>query len=191
MSMTDTDAPATDLKFLVESLSSRPGVYRMLDAEGGILYVGKARNLKKRVGSYFRASGLDTKTMALVARIANIEVTITRNETEALLLEQSLIKKHRPAYNIMLRDDKSYPYIMLTSRDEYPRLAFYRGSRKRDATFFGPYPSASAVRESLGVLQKVFKLRQCEDSYFRNRSRPCLQHQIGRCTAPCFGRISP
>ncbi len=191
MSLTEIVTPATDLKLLVESLSSRPGVYRMLDDQGGILYVGKAKNLKKRVASYFRASGLDTKTMALVAKIVNIEITITRTETEALLLEQSLIKKYRPAYNIMLRDDKSYPYILLTSRDEYPRLAFYRGSRKRDATFFGPYPSASAVRESLGILQKVFKLRQCEDSYFRNRSRPCLQHQIGRCTAPCVGKISP
>jgi len=189
MSLTEI-VPTTDLKLLVASLSSRPGIYRMLDKQGGILYVGKAKNLKKRVASYFRASGLDTKTMAMVARIVNIETTITRTETEALLLEQSLIKKYRPAYNIMLRDDKSYPYILLTSRDEYPRLAFYRGSRKRDATFFGPYPSASAVRESLGILQKVFKLRQCEDSYFRNRSRPCLQHQIGRCTAPCVGKIS-
>ncbi len=186
----DSANSVTDLKLLVETLSGRPGVYRMLDEQGGILYVGKAKNLKKRVGSYFRASGLDTKTMALVARITNIEVTITRTETEALLLEQSLIKKHRPTYNIQLRDDKSYPYIMLTHRDEYPRLAFFRGSRKRDATFFGPYPSASAVRESLGILQKVFKLRQCEDSYFRNRSRPCLQYQINRCTGSCVGKIS-
>lgn len=163
----------------------------MLDAAGEILYVGKAKNLKKRVGNYFRASGLDTKTMALVARIRQIEVTITSNETEALLLEQTLIKQHRPPYNIELRDDKTYPYIMLTSKDDYPRLAFYRGSKRREATFFGPYPSASAVRESLSILQKVFRLRQCEDSYFRNRSRPCLQYQIGRCTAPCVGLISP
>lgn len=163
----------------------------MLSEKGEILYVGKAKNLKKRVGNYFRASGLDTKTMALVARIANIEVTITSNETEALLLEQTLIKQHRPPYNIELRDDKTYPYIMLTHKDEYPRLAFHRGSKRRDATFFGPYPSAGAVREGLGILQKVFKLRQCEDSYFRNRSRPCLQHQIERCTAPCVGLISP
>jgi excinuclease ABC subunit C len=166
-------------------------VYRMLSEKGEILYVGKAKNLKKRVGNYFRASGLDTKTMALVARIKNIEVTITSNETEALLLEQTLIKQHRPPYNIELRDDKTYPYIMLTNKDEYPRLAFHRGSKRRDATFFGPYPSAGAVREGLGILQKVFKLRQCEDSYFRNRSRPCLQHQIDRCTAPCVGLISP
>ncbi|MES3008058.1 MAG: excinuclease ABC subunit UvrC [Pseudomonadota bacterium] len=182
--------PRFDPKALIATLSSRPGVYRMFDTASALLYVGKAKNLKKRVSNYFRASGLDTKTMALVARIQSIEVTITSTETEALLLEQTLIKQHRPPYNIELRDDKSYPYIMLTSKDEYPRLAFYRGSKKRDATFFGPYPSASAVRESLGILQKVFRLRQCEDSYFRNRSRPCLQYQIQRCTGPCVGLIS-
>jgi excinuclease ABC subunit C len=180
-----------DAKATIASLTTRPGVYRMLDASGGILYVGKARNLRKRVSNYFRASGLDAKTMALVARICNIEVTITRNETEALLLEQTLIKQHRPPYNIELRDDKSYPYIMLTSRDTYPRLAFHRGAKRQDAHYFGPYPSASSVRESLAILQKVFRLRQCEDSYFRNRTRACLQHQIGRCTAPCVGLISP
>lgn len=179
-----------DPKALIASLSTRPGVYRMFDDKGDILYVGKAKNLKKRVSNYFRAAGLDTKTMALVARICSIEVTITATETEALLLEQTLIKKHRPPYNIEMRDDKAYPYIMLTHKDEYPRLAFFRGARKRDATYFGPYPSAGSVRESLGILQKVFRLRQCEDSYFRNRSRPCLQYQIGRCTAPCVGKIS-
>ena len=183
--------PPFDAKATIASLTTRPGVYRMLDASGGILYVGKARNLRKRVSNYFRASGLDAKTMALVARICNIEVTITRNETEALLLEQTLIKQHRPPYNIELRDDKSYPYILLTSRDTYPRLAFHRGAKRQDARYFGPYPSASSVRESLAILQKVFRLRQCEDSYFRNRTRACLQHQIGRCTAPCVGLISP
>jgi excinuclease ABC subunit C len=183
--------PEFDAKATLAVMSQRPGVYRMIDARGEVLYVGKARNLKKRVSNYFRASGLDTKTMALVSHIASIDVTVTNSETEALLLEQNLIKKLRPPYNIQLRDDKTYPYIMLTHKDAYPRLAFYRGSRKRDATFFGPYPSASAVRESLSLLQKVFRVRQCEDSYFRNRSRPCLQHQIGRCTAPCVGLISP
>lgn len=183
--------PMFDAKATLAVMSQRPGVYRMLNAHGEVLYVGKARNLKKRVSNYFRASGLDTKTMALVARITAIDVTLTNSETEALLLEQNLIKKLRPPYNIQLRDDKTYPYIMLTHKDAYPRLAFYRGNRKRDATFFGPYPSASAVRESLSLLQKVFRVRQCEDSYFRNRSRPCLQHQIGRCTAPCVGLISP
>jgi len=180
-----------DHKAALATMSSRPGVYRMIDEAGKVLYVGKARNLKKRVGNYFRASGLDTKTMTMVSRIVGIEVIVTGSETEALLLEQSLIKKLRPPYNIQLRDDKSYPYIMLTDRDEYPRLAFYRGSRKRNASFFGPYPSASAVRETLAILQKVFRLRQCEDSYFRNRSRPCLQYQIDRCTAPCVQYISP
>ncbi len=186
MSHAEFDAKAT-----LEVMSQRPGVYRMLDKTGEVLYVGKARNLRKRVSNYFRSSGLDTKTMALVSHIAAIDVTVTNSETEALLLEQNLIKKFRPPYNIQLRDDKTYPYIMLTHKDAYPRLAFYRGSRKRDATFFGPYPSASAVRESLALLQKVFRVRQCEDSYFKNRSRPCLQHQIGRCTAPCTGLITP
>jgi excinuclease ABC subunit C len=184
-------ASAFDAKAVLAVMSQRPGVYRMIDAMGEVLYVGKARNLKKRVSNYFRANGLDTKTMALVSHIKGIEITITNSETEALLLEQNLIKKYRPPYNIQLRDDKTYPYIMLTHKDAYPRLSFYRGSRRRDATFFGPYPSASAVRESLALLQKVFRVRQCEDSYFRNRSRPCLQHQIGRCTAPCVGLISP
>ena len=187
--MLKQDPASFDYKHVLANLSSRPGVYRMLDAEGSVLYVGKASNLKNRVGSYFRASGLAAKTMAMVEKIADIEVTITNSDTEALLLEQSLIKTHRPTYNIQLRDDKSYPYILLTESDEFPRLSFYRGSRKRQGRFFGPYPSAHATRETLQVLQKVFRVRQCEDSYFKNRSRPCLQYQIDRCTAPCVGHI--
>jgi excinuclease ABC subunit C len=179
-----------DHKHFLATLSSRPGVYRMVDLDGKVIYVGKARNLKKRVGSYFRASGLSSRTMAMVEKIASIEVTVTNSETEALLLEQSLIKTLRPPYNIQLRDDKSYPYILLTDHDDYPRLAFYRGSRKRVGRFFGPYPSAHATRETLQILQKVFRVRQCEDSYFRNRSRPCLQYQIDRCTGPCVDLIS-
>jgi excinuclease ABC subunit C len=179
-----------DHKHFLTHLSSRPGVYRMLNETGEVIYVGKARNLKNRVGSYFRASGLNSKTLAMVSKIQNIEITVTNSETEALLLEQTLIKSHRPTYNIQMRDDKSYPYILLTGKDDYPRLDFYRGSRKRAGRFFGPYPSANATRETLQVLQKVFKVRQCQDSYFNNRSRPCLQYQIDRCTAPCVKAIS-
>ena len=180
-----------DYKNYLANLTRRPGVYRMMDAKGEILYVGKARNLKNRVGSYFRASGLASKTMAMVEKIVSIDVTVTNSDTEALLLEQTLIKEHHPTYNIQLRDDKSYPYILLTDSDTYPRLAFYRGSRKRSGRFFGPYPRANATRETLQVLQKVFRVRQCRDSYFSNRSRPCLQYQIKRCTGPCVNLISP
>lgn len=177
-------------KAFLKTLTTRPGVYQMYDAEHKLLYVGKARNLKNRVGSYFRASGLTEKTMALVARIQEIQVTVTTTEVDALLLEHNLIKSHQPPYNILLRDDKSYPYIFLSSEDRFPRLSLHRGAKRRKGQYFGPYPSAGAVRESLHFLQKVFKVRQCEDSYFRNRSRPCLQHQIDRCTAPCVGLVS-
>ena len=177
-------------KAFLKTLTTRPGVYQMYDAEHKLLYVGKARNLKNRVGSYFRASGLTEKTMALVARIQEIQVTVTTTEVDALLLEHNLIKSHQPPYNILLRDDKSYPYIFLSSDDRFPRLSLHRGAKRRKGQYFGPYPSAGAVRESLHFLQKVFKVRQCEDSYFRNRSRPCLQHQIDRCTAPCVGLVS-
>ena len=185
-------APSTfDHKNFLKNTSSRPGVYRMLDEEGEVLYVGKAKNLKKRLGSYFRGSGLDNKTIALVNRIQDIEITITSSETEALLLEQNLIKDKRPPYNILLRDDKSYPYIYLSSQDEFPRLAFHRGAKKKKGRYFGPFPSAGAVRESLGLLQKIFHVRQCEDSYFRNRTRPCLQYQIKRCSGPCVNLTTP
>jgi excinuclease ABC subunit C len=184
-----TTAPFDASAFL-RAVTGKPGVYRMFDAKGELLYVGKANNLKKRLSSYFRKSGLSPKTAALVGRIQQIDTTITANETEALLLEQSLIKASRPPYNILLRDDKSYPYVYLSSLDTYPRLGLHRGTKKAKGRYFGPYPSAGAIRESLGLLQKAFKVRQCEDSYFRNRLRPCLQYQIKRCKAPCVGFVS-
>ncbi len=179
------DAPA----FLAHC-SSHPGVYRMQDGDGRLLYVGKAKNLKKRLASYFRKTGLAPKTAALVARIAQIDTTITANETEALLLEQTLIKEWRPPYNILLRDDKSYPYVLLGDGD-FPRLGIHRGAKKAKGRYFGPYPSAGAIRESLNLLQKTFQVRQCEDSYYKNRTRPCLQYQIKRCKAPCVGLVEP
>lgn len=182
-------APAFDAESFLKTLTKKPGVYRMIGSDGEILYVGKARNLKNRVTSYFRASGLQAKTMALVAKIADIQVTVTQSETEALLLEQSLIKQERPPYNVVLRDDKSYPYISLTAHKDYPRLTFHRGAKRKGGRYFGPFPSAYAVRDSLNILQKLFRLRHCDDSYFKNRSRPCLQYQIQRCSAPCVGLI--
>ena len=182
--------PGFDHKAFLKTLTTRPGVYQMYDAEGKLLYVGKAKNLRNRVTSYFRAAGLTEKTMALVAKIENIEVTVTSTEVDALLLEHNLIKSHQPPYNILLKDDKSFPYIHLSSDDKFPRVSLHRGAKRRKGKYFGPYPSAGAVRESLHFLQKVFKVRQCDDSYFRNRSRPCLQHQIDRCTAPCVGLVS-
>ena len=178
-----------DPKHFVSNLTSRPGVYRMYDVKGELLYVGKAKNLKNRVASYFRATGLTTKTMALVSRIQSIEIAVTKSETEALLLEQTLIKQHRPPYNILLRDDKSYPYILL-SNHHHPALLFRRGGKTDKGTLYGPFPSGSAVKDSLITMQKVFKVRQCEDSTYSNRSRPCLQYQIKRCSGPCVGLIS-
>ncbi|WP_407290616.1 excinuclease ABC subunit UvrC [Stutzerimonas zhaodongensis] len=179
-----------DSSAFLASCSGRPGVYRMFDAESKLLYVGKAKNLKKRLASYFRKIGQAPKTAALVARIAQVETTITANETEALLLEQTLIKQWRPPYNILLRDDKSYPYVFLSSGD-FPRLSIHRGAKKEVGRYFGPYPSAGAIRESLSLLQKAFFVRQCEDSYYRNRTRPCLQYQIKRCKAPCVNLVNP
>lgn len=177
-----------DSERFLKSLTSAPGVYRMLDADGTPLYVGKASNLRKRVGSYFRKNGLPPKTRAMMGQMHSVEVTVTHTETEALLLENNLIKRVRPRYNVLLRDDKSYPYIRL-DEGPFPRLSFYRGGRREKGRFFGPYPSAGAVRETLHHLQKLFLLRQCNDTFFRNRSRPCLQYQIERCSAPCVGYI--
>ncbi|MBS0396638.1 MAG: excinuclease ABC subunit UvrC, partial [Proteobacteria bacterium] len=179
-----------DPKAFVAALPSRPGVYRMFDAAGRLLYVGKAANLKARVSSYFRADLVQPKVLAMVQQIAAIEVTVTNSDTEALLLEYNLIKKHRPHYNILLKDDKSFPYLYLNTQQDFPRLSFYRGARKGPGRYFGPYPNSVAVRETLLQLQKLFRLRQCEDSYFANRTRPCLQYQIQRCSGPCVGLVS-
>ena len=178
-----------DIAAFLQTLSQRAGVYRMFSADDELLYVGKAKNLKNRVSSYFRARGLNTKTVALVSRIHHIEVTVTANEAEALLLEQTLIKQHKPPYNILLKDGKSYPFLHLSDH-EYPLLAYRRGKRKKDGRYFGPYPNSGAVREALNHLQRLFLLRSCEDSYFNHRSRPCLQYEIKRCSAPCVGKIS-
>ncbi len=182
---------AFDHQSFLKSLTQRPGIYQMLDGDGEVLYVGKAKNLKNRVSSYFRSTGLTTKTAALVKRIISIDVTVTETETEALILEHNLIKQYRPPFNILMRDDKSYPYIFLSDKDSWPRLSFHRGPKKAKGTYFGPFPSVHAVRESMGFLQKTFKVRQCEDVFFKNRSRPCLQYQIKRCTAPCVEFVTP
>ncbi|MGE5624252.1 MAG: excinuclease ABC subunit UvrC [Bacillota bacterium] len=184
-----TAATFDSARFL-ESVTGAPGVYRMLDARGEILYVGKARNLKKRLASYFRASESNPKTRVMRDQIADIQVTVTHTETEALLLENNLIKQHRPRYNIVLRDDKTYPYIRLDDGQDFPRLTLYRGRRKEQGRYFGPYPNAHSARETVNLLQKLFQLRQCNDAFFRNRTRPCLQYQIKRCSAPCVSLIS-
>jgi excinuclease ABC subunit C len=179
-----------DAKEFVGSLPRRPGVYRMYNADHEILYIGKAKNLKDRVGTYFAASNVNPKVQALVGLIAHIEVTVANSETEALLLEYNLIKAHKPRFNVVLRDDKSFPYIQVQDTHDFPRLAFYRGSRSVPGRYFGPFPGAGAVKETLRQLQKLFRIRNCRDSFFANRSRPCLQHQIGRCSAPCVGLIT-
>jgi excinuclease ABC subunit C len=180
-----------DAKEFVAALPRRPGVYRMMDAHGTPLYVGKAKSLKDRVGTYFSPANVNPKVQALVQQIAEIEVTVTNSETEALLLEFNLIKAHKPRFNVVLRDDKSFPYIRLCRDHEFPRLSFYRGARNLPGRYFGPFPSAGAVKETLQQLQKLFRIRNCRDTFFANRSRPCLQHQIGRCSAPCVGLITP
>ena len=188
--MTDRpDAPPPfDGKDFASRLGVTPGVYRMYAGDDSVLYVGKARELRKRVGSYFNATPKPARTMAMLAQVARMEVTVTRTEAEALLLENQLIKSLKPRYNVMLRDDKSYPYVLMT-QETWPRLALHRGARSIPGRYFGPYPSVGAVRETLNLLHRLFRLRSCEDSVFRNRSRPCLQYQIGRCSAPCVGLV--
>lgn len=183
--------PAPDaLRDEARRLSARPGVYRFLDEAGTVIYVGKAGNLKKRVMSYFGRRADSPKTRAMLRNARALEVTVTRTEGEALLLENNLIKAHRPRYNVVFRDDKSYPYLYLSDH-EFPRLSFYRGPRTGKGRYFGPFPGAGSARRTLNLTQKLFRIRQCEDSFFRSRSRPCLQYQIRRCTAPCVGYVSP
>ncbi len=183
------DPDPFDHKSFLKTLTQRPGVYRMLDVEGRVLYVGKARDLKRRVSSYF-SRALNRRIQLMVSQIDSIEVTVTHTEAEALILENTLIKELKPRYNILLRDDKSYPYIFLSAED-YPRLTYHRGAKKEKGRYFGPYPNAGSMRDTLQLMQKLFPVRQCDESFFRNRSRPCLQFQIKRCTAPCVGFISP
>ena len=182
------DAPPFDGKAFVRTLSTAPGVYRMIAADQTVLYVGKAGALKNRVSSYFNATPKSARIMAMLSQVARMEVTVTRTEAEALILENELIKSLKPRYNVLLRDDKSYPYVLMTS-EAWPRIAMHRGPRAVPGRYFGPYPSVMAVRDTLNLIHKLFRLRNCEDSVFRNRSRPCLQHQIGRCSAPCVGLV--
>ena len=174
------DSPSFDSKSFLSRLTRRPGIYQMFNSSGEILYVGKAKNLKNRVSSYFRPTGLNIKTQALVSRIADIQVTVTNSETAALLLEQNLIKTNRPPYNILLRDDKSYPYIFVSTEQEYLAVRFHRGAKRQTGSYFGPFPSSGAVRDSLANMQRVFRIRQCEEHFFKNSSRPCQQSKIKR-----------
>ena len=178
-----------DGKAFAAALSTAPGVYRMYAADDTLLYVGKAGALRKRVTSYFNNSPKSPRIQSMLSQVARMDVTVTRTEAEALLLENQLIKSLTPRYNVLLRDDKSYPYVLLT-REEWPRIAFHRGARAVPGRYFGPYPSVTAVRETLNLMQKLFRIRNCEDSVFRNRSRPCLQYQIGRCSGPCVGLVA-
>jgi len=189
MDIVDENQPQLDIGEFLKNLTKLPGIYKMLNEKGDIIYIGKAKNLKNRVSSYFRKGAASPKQQVMVAKVVSIEVAVTHTEAEALLLESQLIKKHKPRYNICLRDDKSYPYIFISSEQKFPQITSHRGAKKKKGDYYGPYPSAGAVRETLKLLQKIFPIRQCEDSYYNNRSRPCLQYQIERCTAPCVGLI--
>lgn len=189
--MSESLSTGFDARIFLRHLPQSPGVYRMIGADQQLLYVGKAGSLKKRVSSYFQKQHPNARIRSMVEQICDIEITVTNTEAEALILENNLIKEHRPRYNVLLRDDKSYPYIFVSTTDRFPRLGFHRGARRKKGKYFGPYPSVGAVRDTLSLLQKLFRVRQCEDSFFRNRSRPCLQYQINRCTAPCVGMITP
>ena len=179
-----------DHKTFLKNVGQGPGIYQMFDAEANLLYVGKAKNLKNRLSSYFRSTGLSVKTAAMMQKVVDVQVTVTFTENEALILESNLIKDHKPRYNILLRDSKSYPFIHIDDSHEFPRLSFYRGDRSAPGKYFGPYPGVGAIRETLSLLQKVLPVRQCDDVFFSNRSRPCLQHQIKRCSGPCVGLVS-
>ncbi|PMH71878.1 excinuclease ABC subunit C, partial [Vibrio splendidus] len=172
----------------LKTVTEQPGVYRMYNAEAVVIYVGKAKNLKKRLSSYFRKKVDSEKTRALVSNIDKIDVTVTHTETEALILEHNYIKQYLPKYNVLLRDDKSYPYIFISGH-KHPRLSMHRGAKKKKGEYFGPYPDSGAVRETLHLIQKIFPARQCEDTVYANRTRPCLMYQIGRCAAPCVSSI--
>ena len=186
--MTEETSTKFDARTFLRSLTHRPGVYRMLNAKGKVIYVGKARDLRKRVSSYFQRAHTDAKTAAMLQSVADVEVTVTNTEADALILEYNLIKRHKPRFNVVLRDDKSYPYIYVTDHP-YPRIEFHRGARAGKGRYFGPYPNAGAVRKTVNELQKLFLVRNCDDSYFSNRTRPCLQYQIKRCTAPCVDLV--
>lgn len=185
-----TILPSFDAREFLKTLSSKPGIYKMLDSSGTVIYVGKAKNLKNRVTSYFLKTVSSPKTKVLVSKIVTMETTVTHTENEALLLENNLIKTLKPRYNVLYRDDKSYPYIYLSSENTFPRLSVFRGKQRNKGDYFGPYPSAGAVRETLNLMQKLFPIRQCEDNFFKNRSRPCLQYQIKRCSGPCTDMIT-
>jgi excinuclease ABC subunit C len=187
--VSDATESSFDSKSFLRNVTHRPGVYCMLNDKHKIIYVGKARDLKKRVSSYFQRSHADAKTASMMPQVANVEITVTNTEAEALILEYNLIKRHKPRFNVVLRDDKSYPYIYVSTEHNFPRLQFHRGARKGKGRYFGPYPSTGAVRKTLNELQKLFLVRQCQDSFFGHRTRPCLQYQIKRCTAPCVGLI--